>query len=1025
MTDVFLTVLNMSLTAGFLVLAVLLLRLLLRRAPKWINLLLWGLVAVRLLCPVTFESNLSLVPDSRPMDNVVGIVTPPSTPSAPSSPSVDTDTSAVTIPDGEGTGSLAPTPGDSVDPIQIVAAVAANVWVLGMLVMAVYAVVSYAKIKRQVREAIPGEGNIRLCERLATSFILGVIKPKIYLPATLDGEDAAYVIAHEQAHLKRGDHLWKPLGYLLLTVHWFNPLLWVAYILLCRDIELACDEKVLAGLGKERKKDYATALVNCSVPRRQIAACPLAFGEVSVKKRVLGVLSYKKPAFWVVLAAVLACAVAAVCLLTTRPGNKSDKPTEEDAAFVATLGTDVRYTLTDMDGDGTAELLTEDNLTLSVYDRDGYRLLSTYNFASGTTRYLHTGSEDVPGLFIFMAGGGLEHYNHLTRRNGQLVMEELWADNYSGLYDIKPEDLIYTDNETLIRLSKKAYQENDDVVWHTLKTASTDLSYSPPSEYTAWFTAWPEQDMTTQIPPFPGVTFTYNREEARIEATEGGITIPLVYSPTAAYFCDVTGDDKPELCVNTSFGSGIVDDYVFIFDYVTKESYEIRHRCTTNYQLTAKDNLLWVQQAPYPAEADTDLAYMSDDILTAGKVPVTALGLTTFYRSLITQYSNAYYAEDLPEDTPVNSTMLSLLRTFGGTLHYALYDINGDGVEELVILQNTNYTTYEPEVIDLYTKDGNRAVSLLSGFETDFGERNHLYILPDNRLVAVKANGSYYTVAEEYRLEGATLVAEEKYGYCASQKDAIEDYTSMTNTAFTKKLEQAKGQAVHHTLTLQEIVSADPIDPYKSRYAYTNEQGDGATLLLNDSKKTFQLSLSYYSSYLPHGSYTEEKDILTLSADDGKHTYVFRREGDNLIFLASKSSSMPKYSYGTGQSAQVCVPDGAVFTPDGENPTSTYTPPADAIAIDGTYFILYVPKAWEGLYTVKKVTKTKMTLNWSLPKSKPGCRWSPTSYPAITTTPMCRVPASTSYPPTATCSVTTNRRLAMKIIRPCWTPVTK
>ena len=146
--------------------------------------------------------------------------------------------------------------------------------------------------------------------------MLGIIKPKIYLPFQIDGQNLEHVVSHEQAHIQRRDHWWKPLGFLLLTIHWFNPLMWLAYVLLCRDIELACDEKVVRELGMEQRADYSQALLACSVNRRMIAACPLAFGEVGVKERVKSVLNYKKPAFWVMVVSVVACAVVAVCFLT-------------------------------------------------------------------------------------------------------------------------------------------------------------------------------------------------------------------------------------------------------------------------------------------------------------------------------------------------------------------------------------------------------------------------------------------------------------------------------------------------------------------------------------------------------------------------------------------------------------------------------------------------------------------------------------------------------------------------------------
>ncbi len=320
MESVFLHLLNMSITAGWLVLAVMVLRLLMKRAPRWMVCLLWVLVAVRLICPVSVESVLSLIPSTEtvPTDVVMG-----STPTINSGvPVVD----AVVNPIISDT--LAPTPEYSADPVQIATFVGANVWVLGMVVMLLYALISTLRLRWQVRESACLRRNIRQCDRVATPFILGIIRPRIYLPSTLSAQDALSVVAHEEAHIQRRDHWWKPLGYLLLTVYWFNPLLWVGYILLCRGIEAACDERVIRDMDMEQRRRYSEALLACSMPRRMISACPLAFGETGVKSRIKSVLSYKKPTFWIVLLAVVLSIVAAVCLLT----NPKEKPDEDDVS---------------------------------------------------------------------------------------------------------------------------------------------------------------------------------------------------------------------------------------------------------------------------------------------------------------------------------------------------------------------------------------------------------------------------------------------------------------------------------------------------------------------------------------------------------------------------------------------------------------------------------------------------------------------------------------------------------------------
>ena len=310
MSVIFLKLLNLSISASWLVLVVLALRLVLKRAPKWVNVLLWGMVALRLMLPFSIESALSLIPSAETLSPEVVRFDP-----AP------TITSGVTIIDNAVNPSLsesfAAAPLASVNPLYVWTYLAGWVWLIGLAAMLAYALVSYLRLRRRVSASIPLWENIYVCDEVPSPFILGIVHPRIYLPSALDEAQRGSVLSHERAHLARRDYWWKPLGFALLAVYWFNPLLWLAYYtLLCRDIELACDERVLRGMDAGQVKDYSSALLACSVPRRMLAACPLAFGEVGVGARVKNALRYKKPAFWVVAASVAVCVVVAVCFLT-------------------------------------------------------------------------------------------------------------------------------------------------------------------------------------------------------------------------------------------------------------------------------------------------------------------------------------------------------------------------------------------------------------------------------------------------------------------------------------------------------------------------------------------------------------------------------------------------------------------------------------------------------------------------------------------------------------------------------------
>ena len=314
MSELFLKIINMSISASYIVLAVLLLRLLLKKAPKWITVVLWGIVAIRLVCPFSIESVLSLIPSAETVSPDIMM---------DRTPEINTGIPIINqVINPVISGSFTPDPGTSANPLQLWIPTFAVIWIVGMVALLIYTVISYVNVKRKIGTAVLLRENIYQSENVVSPFVLGIIMPKIYLPFNMNEKDMEHVVAHEMAHIRRKDHLWKPLGFVLLTLHWFNPLMWLGYVLLCRDIELACDEKVIKELDHDARADYSQALLTCSVNRRMIAACPLAFGEVGVKDRVKSVLNYKKPAFWIIIAAVVACVVVAVCFLTNPPAKE-------------------------------------------------------------------------------------------------------------------------------------------------------------------------------------------------------------------------------------------------------------------------------------------------------------------------------------------------------------------------------------------------------------------------------------------------------------------------------------------------------------------------------------------------------------------------------------------------------------------------------------------------------------------------------------------------------------------------------
>jgi len=313
MGDVFLKILNMSIIAGWLILAILCVRFLFRKMPKWVSCLLWGIVAVRLIFPFSIESELSVLPSAEPIrsSTIVGGEIIPYVPSVDSTFAVVENTVNPILSE-----TFAYQETESVAPLQVFTGIAGSIWLCGMVILLVFALGSMVRLSLLVRESVRYKGNVYLCDAVKSPFILGIIRPRIYLPSSLNEAEMEYIIAHEKAHLKRKDHLWKPFGYLILCVYWFNPLCWLAYILLCKDIELACDEKVIKDISFVSKKEYSRVLLACATQRHLVFACPLAFGEVGVKERVKSVLHYKKPALWISISAMLICGIIAVCFLT-------------------------------------------------------------------------------------------------------------------------------------------------------------------------------------------------------------------------------------------------------------------------------------------------------------------------------------------------------------------------------------------------------------------------------------------------------------------------------------------------------------------------------------------------------------------------------------------------------------------------------------------------------------------------------------------------------------------------------------
>lgn len=553
MNELFLKIINMSISASWLVLAVLILRFVLKKAPKWINVLLWGIVAIRLICPFSFESTLSLIPSAETIPLNIGMDT---------TPTINSGISAINnAVNPIISQSNTPMAGSSVNLLQITIGIYEYIWIFGMIALALYTAISYWRLRRKVDTAVRYKDNIFQSENVSFPFVLGIIKPRIYLPFKMNGQYLEYVVAHEQAHICRKDHWWKPLGFLLLMIHWFNPLMWLAYVLLCRDIELACDEKVIKELGNEQRGDYTQALVACSVNCRMIAACPLAFGEVSVKERVKSVMNYKKPAFWVIIISVIVCVGVAVCFLTN---PKQDSYT---LRIVVPAGSQEKFVYTD------EEVSTIRN-SIKIWSGDGLGdtevILSPVNKTT-ETRYTAT----------YLTHGMPVEFD---------AEKDTWFKIGVNMQNSTNEDIIvYVEVENVeVRIVDEI---NSVIKWF-------DYTENPSAM---------DDESTINLPIYPDVTFSYN--QAQIIASKPFDTSELTDHTILitgmpiwnAYFADLTGDDYPEICATYTFGSGIIDSRIIIYDYAKGSSYELSDRGYFDFtlRLNEADGYLYVDKTKY------------------------------------------------------------------------------------------------------------------------------------------------------------------------------------------------------------------------------------------------------------------------------------------------------------------------------------------------------------------------------------------------------------------------------------------
>lgn len=460
MEYIFLDFLNRSIQAGWLILAVIVLRFLLKKAPKWIRLFFWALVGIRLLCPFSLQSAFSLIPSEETVSPEIFYAQEPVIESGIEIVNQAVNpvlTEAVTLAQGAGK-----------NPIQAVTWAAGWLWSVGLIGMLLYGCISYLQLRKRVAQAVPLWGNVKESEQISSPFVLGVFRTYIYLPMHLENRVAAQVIAHEKEHIRRKDHWTKIAGYLLLSVYWFQPLVWAAYVLLCKDIEMACDEAVIRKMNVEERKMYSKALLSCSELHHRVAVCPLAFGEVSVKQRIQSVLYYKKPAFWLAVAAAVAGIAAAVCFLTV-PKGKQELLTRWDGVYTTGRVLAQVPELSSLGNGGLFEQIIIRNRGLVIIGPDGETLYDVHQ----------EGGSSVTGY-------SNEAFRDFLNNSGMIGVENIELPSYKKIEDIQVYSYYHDENqkEAAFRVFYFKGQpcwigEGDNKRLYELVPNTKDLQYGP------------------------------------------------------------------------------------------------------------------------------------------------------------------------------------------------------------------------------------------------------------------------------------------------------------------------------------------------------------------------------------------------------------------------------------------------------------------------------------------------------------------------------------------------------------------
>ena len=787
MAAVFLKLLNLSISASWLVLAVLVLRLVSKRSPKWMNVLLWGMVALRLMLPFSIESALSLIPSAETLSPEVVRFDP-----AP------TITSGVEFIDNAVNPSLsesfAAAPLASVNPLYVWTYLAGWVWLIGLGAMLLYALVSYLRLRRRVSVSLCVRENIYLCDAISSPFILGVVKPRIYLPSGLDEVQRQNVLSHERAHLTRRDHWWKPLGFVLLAVYWFNPVLWLAYALLCRDIELACDERVIRTMDESAVKTYSTVLLACSIPRKAVITCPLAFGEVGVKERVRNALHYKKPAFWIVVASAVVCIVVAVCFLT-------NPPTDTDAAGLVGFHRE-QVTYADVTDESGAQ---PSNVQLTAEETDAvYALLDALQYKRlGAASAM----EDCYARLYFISAAGERCEIMLSER--EMLVNPITGGKTARLYELHSGSAELRDYLFgCIGASEPAEEEMKTMTEPTLSlTLTVPAAWEDIAELSAC-------DKGTAYLGYGIMLFHLSEKNALAAYPDGGMgNVWWLVAMSWDNFKELRGYDAlpvPEILGIAEYVLGADDEYVYLLvlpsdvqflenDPVSQRQYETLQSDSQGVLMRfLKDNGIHINDM-CPASSVFSPPARGDAASTTGYAA---------YDALLAEISDLRRSGASEAQTDFSHDLLSA-NDYYQTPGWLLRDLDGDGIPELLL--GADWGDGHSVIFNIYRLDGAKAVRVVDGWN-----RSRWYLCTDGSLAnegsssAFESSYSYYryTSGELQHLEtllyldGGSGGSPWRYSVTTDQYVSSGDFHSVTEAEATAVMDKY----THETLILTPFV---------------------------------------------------------------------------------------------------------------------------------------------------------------------------------------------------------------------------